>query len=305
MIKVRDIGPVRILFGKFPVFPYCNTLLIKDGRTLLVDPACEEKALRPLAAEGRIDLLFNTHYHPDHFRYNRLFDGVQFLAHREDAPCFRSLDSMAEWVGVKGTEYEGEWKSSMTESFGYRERVSVGEVEDGMKLNLGKITIQFMHLPGHTPGHTGFFIPELKIWFLADIELSSAGPWYHNKRADIERIIHSVEKIRKIPAHYYIPSHGQEVFTGNIGPRLDRYLENIYSREEKILRALESPQTLDQLTSLGLISGFKLPRTRFGISSNETWWRNIWIDCWPGGKFPGKGKNTGGRTDLWPMSHSR
>ncbi len=159
MIKVRDIGPVKILFGKFPVFPYCNTLLIKDERTLLVDPACDERALRPLASEGEIDLLFNTHYHPDHIRYNRLFDGVQFLAPREDAPCFRSLDSMAEWVGVKGTEYEREWKSSMTESYGYQERPSVEEVEDGMELNLGGSPFNSCISRGIPPVIRGFLFP--------------------------------------------------------------------------------------------------------------------------------------------------
>jgi glyoxylase-like metal-dependent hydrolase (beta-lactamase superfamily II) len=265
MIKVRDIGPVKILFGKFPAFPYCNTLLIRDGQTLLVDPACEPKALRALADDGGIDFLFNTHYHPDHIRYNRFFPGAEFMAHREDAPCFRSLDSMAEWVGIKGTQYEKGWKSSLIEDFGFQERAIIREVEDGMTLSLGKITIQFVHLPGHTPGHTGFFIPEFKILFTADMELSPLGPWYHNRQASIESVIRSVEKIRKMSADYYIPSHGPEILPRDIGPRLDRYLGNIYAREEKIFRALEVPRTLDELTSLSLISGLRLAR-------NQVWY---------------------------------
>jgi len=266
MIKVQEIGPVKIFFGRFSVFPYCNTLLLKDEQTMLVDPACDEKTLRTLAAKEKIDFLFNTHYHPDHIRYNRFFEDRELLVHKEDAPCFRSLDSMAEWVGVKGTEYEKNWKSFMTKSFGFREKGMLREVEDGMTIRLGKITVQFQHFPGHTPGHTGFFIPELNILFIADMELSPAGPWYHNKRASIESIIQSVEKIRKIQADYYIPSHGQEFFTSDISTRLDRYLENIYSREEKILRELDTPRTLDELTSLSLISNFKkLPR-------NQVWY---------------------------------
>jgi glyoxylase-like metal-dependent hydrolase (beta-lactamase superfamily II) len=136
----------------------------------------------------------------------------------------------------------------------------VKELEDGTNLNLGSVTIQFLHFPGHTPGLTGFLVPELDILFLADMELSPFGPWYHNKKASIQRIIDSVEKIRRIPAKYYIPSHGKEIFRGNIGPRLDRYLENIYSRERKILEALSVPRTLDELASLSLISGFRLSR---------------------------------------------
>jgi glyoxylase-like metal-dependent hydrolase (beta-lactamase superfamily II) len=187
------------------------------------------------------------------------------MTHREDAPCFRSLDSMAEWVGIRGTQYEKSWKSSMIEDFGFQERTIIREVEDGMMFSLGKITLQFVHLPGHTPGHSGLFIPDWKIFFTADMELSPLGPWYHNRHADIESIIRSVEKMRNLPADFYIPSHGREVFTGDIAPRLDRYLENIFAREEKILRALEVPLTLDELTSLSLISGFRLAR-------NQVWY---------------------------------
>ena len=68
------------------------------------------------------------------------------------------------------------------------------------------------------------------------------------------------EKIRRIPAEYYIPSHGRDIFRGDIGPRLDRYLENIHVRERRILDALSSPKTLDELASLSLISGFRLSR---------------------------------------------
>jgi len=258
MIQTQEIGPVKIFFGKHPSYPYCNTLCVKGRQTLLVDPACEEKALRALAAGGRIDYLFNTHYHPDHIRYNPLFDGAEFWTHRDDAPCFRSLDSMAQWVGVKDTPYEKAWKANLTKVFGFRERKEVIEVEDGTALDLGGVLLEFLHFPGHTPGLTGFRIPEFGILFLADMELSPAGPWYHNQKASIQDIIDSVEKIRKIRADSYIPSHGREIFRGDIGPRLDRYLENIFCREGKILEALSSPKTLEELTSLSLISGFRL-----------------------------------------------
>ncbi|NWF54837.1 MAG: hypothetical protein HXY45_08605 [Syntrophaceae bacterium] len=88
------------------------------------------------------------------------------------------------------------------------------------------------------------------------------GPWYHNQKASIQGIIDSVEKIRKIHADYFIPSHGSEIFRRDIGSRLDRYLENIASRERRILEALSSPKTLDEIASLSLISGFRLSRSQ-------------------------------------------
>ncbi|NWF55105.1 MAG: MBL fold metallo-hydrolase, partial [Syntrophaceae bacterium] len=200
MIQIQEIGPVKIYFGKLSSYPYCNTLLVKGRQTLLVDPACEERILRALAEKERIDYLFNTHYHPDHIRYNPFFEGAEFWTHRDDAPCFRSLDSMAEWVGVKGTPYEKNWKTTLTRTLGFREKKKVKEVEDGTVFDLGGVILDFLHFPGHTPGLTGFIVRELGILFLADMELSPLGPWYHNQKASIQGIIDSVEKIRKIHA---------------------------------------------------------------------------------------------------------
>jgi len=258
MVKIRNIGPAQILFGRLPYYPYCNTVWLRGRKTLLVDPGCEEKTLRHLSQKEKVDYLFNTHYHPDHIRYNHFFQDAEFSAPAGDAPCFRSLDCMAEYVGVKETRYETAWKKQLRETFGFRERDGVKEIQDGEALDLGGLTIEFIHLPGHTPGHTGLRVPELKIFFIADMELSPAGPWYSNRRASIDEIIRSIEKIRQIPADYYVPSHGDVIPRENIQGRLDEYLNNIYLREEKILKALFTPRSLDEITSMSLICGFRL-----------------------------------------------
>ncbi|HSR13518.1 MAG TPA: MBL fold metallo-hydrolase [Thermodesulfobacteriota bacterium] len=260
MMKTQEIGPLKIFFGRHPTYPYCNTLLIRGERSLLVDPSCHRDTLFDIAQKEKIDLLFNTHYHPDHIRYNFLFPAAEFLVHRLDAPCFRSLDSMAEWVGINGTPYEAAWRLSLQNDFAYRERQDIGEIEDGTLLDLGGATIRFLHFPGHTPGLTGFRIPECDVVFLADMELSTLGPWYHNRRASIQGIIDSVEKIRKMEARVFIPSHGPVIPGDKIGSRLDRYLGNILARETKILEALASPKTLDDLACMSLISRFRISR---------------------------------------------
>jgi glyoxylase-like metal-dependent hydrolase (beta-lactamase superfamily II) len=258
MVKSLKVGPITILFGRLPAYPHCNTVWIRGRENLLVDPACDEMALRELAKNGNIEFLFNTHYHPDHIRYNGLFPKAKWLAHGQDAPCLRSLDSMAEWVGVKGTRWEKEWRRNLLENFGFRERETIQEIQDGDSLDLGGVTLQWIHLPGHTPGHTGFWLPEWKVCFLGDMELSPIGPWYGNRKACIDQIIQSIDKIHQIAADLYIPAHGDPVSAEEIHSRLERYRQNIYRREEKILRALATPQTLDALTTRSLISGLRL-----------------------------------------------
>jgi len=71
MTKVWGIGPVKILFGKLSFYLYCSTLLIKDERTRLVDPGCEEKALRAFMATKKIDFFFKTHYSQAWYLFER------------------------------------------------------------------------------------------------------------------------------------------------------------------------------------------------------------------------------------------
>ena len=40
---------------------------------------------------------------------------------------------------------------------------------DGEKLKLGKIEIEVLHVPGHTPGHVIFYVPQNKMAFCGDV----------------------------------------------------------------------------------------------------------------------------------------
>jgi len=63
----------------------CSTVLIKDSnKNILVDPGCNPKLLiESLKKQGLelkdIDLIFLTHYHPDHILNIRLFPNVDVL----------------------------------------------------------------------------------------------------------------------------------------------------------------------------------------------------------------------------------
>ncbi|OGF18754.1 hypothetical protein A3I35_00615 [Candidatus Falkowbacteria bacterium RIFCSPLOWO2_02_FULL_45_15] len=76
-IKILIQGYARPAKGGYIASP--TTTLIKDsGKLILVDPGANDKALlRELAKEklkpGDIDIIFLTHYHPDHILNIRLF----------------------------------------------------------------------------------------------------------------------------------------------------------------------------------------------------------------------------------------
>ena len=52
-------------------------------------------------------------------------------------------------------------------------------IEDKDLIKIGdQYSLKVIHTPGHTKGHCCFYEQNSKIAFLADIDLSSLGPWY-------------------------------------------------------------------------------------------------------------------------------
>jgi glyoxylase-like metal-dependent hydrolase (beta-lactamase superfamily II) len=43
---------------------------------------------------------------------------------------------------------------------------------DGERIDLGGMTLETIHTPGHTPGHLSFLVPEHGLLFSADVDLA-------------------------------------------------------------------------------------------------------------------------------------
>jgi hypothetical protein len=91
--------------------------------------------------------------------------------------------------------------------------------------------------------------------FTADLDLSKAGPYYGDRGSNIDETIRSLERLRTFKVENYLTSHGKGVFDGNPA-HLDRYLEIILSREDKIIDLLrKGARTLEQVVQEGIIYG--------------------------------------------------
>jgi hydroxyacylglutathione hydrolase len=80
-------------------------------------------------------------------------------------------------------------------------------VKDGDKLKLGKLEVEVLFTPGHTPGSTCFKIGK---YLLAGDTLFPGGPGHTDTPEDFKRIIESItEKIFRLPGDTVIlPGHG-------------------------------------------------------------------------------------------------
>ena len=235
-------------------YPYANSLLIQGEVSALIDTGFEPKIAEETAKKYRVDLVINSHCHEDHIACNPYFEKSRVCAHRLAAPAIRNVDLLWEIYGLKGTPAEA-WMNAIAEILRLQDsRVDV-EFEDGHIFDLGDTKLQVLHTPGHSRGHCCFLLPEEKIVFLSDIDLTSFGPWYGALDSNVDDFIDSIEKLKRMSFEIAVTSHKGEVFRGEdtIRNRLDQYLNVIYQREEKLLNFLREEHTLEEIVNQAII----------------------------------------------------
>lgn len=237
--------------------PFCNSLFIDDKIKAVVDPASDKNFLIKIGENPGVDVIVNTHYHEDHIRYNYLFQKAKLWVPEFDAPCFKSVKNFFDYWGVLGSPLETAFQQRL-EWFHYQERIPDREFSNGEILDFGETKFTVIHTPGHTGGHSCLYCKEQELLFIADIDMSSFGPWYGDKFSDIEKTIQSARKILDIPAKIFITSHEAGILYGDIRESVEKYLQIIDKREKAILDYLQKERTLDELVSQWII--YKKPR---------------------------------------------
>jgi glyoxylase-like metal-dependent hydrolase (beta-lactamase superfamily II) len=182
-VTVHEDGGVRIV-QVGPMGPYGNNAyIVRDvgaGKSLLVDmPLDEGPLLAAIAAEGGVEQVIATHWHPDHWA---TYDAVRAAT---GAPV-----------------HVGSAEVNIAE-----QRID-GRLEDGAEVRVGSIRIRVIHTPGHTPGSISLRLGGAVI---SGDTLFNGGPGKTFATGDLETIIASIESrlLPLPPETVVLPGHGQ------------------------------------------------------------------------------------------------
>lgn len=164
-VTVIEDGGIRIV-QVGPMGPFGNNAyIVRDvaaQRSLLVDmPLDEGPLLDALAAEGGVQMIIATHWHPDHWA---TYDAV------------RAATSAPVHVGSSEINIPPE-------------RID-GRLDDGAEVRVGSIRITVLHTPGHTPGSISL---QLGSAVISGDTLFRGGPGKTFAAGDLEVIIESIE----------------------------------------------------------------------------------------------------------------
>ncbi len=215
LLAGRQVATTHPVAGQMANFMY----LLGDPtsrQALIVDPAWDVESLLDVARQDGYEIAgaLITHYHPDHVGGDLW--GVQVEG------VTRLLESAAVPLYVNKNEAEGlKVVTGVSDS-------DLQRVDDGHHLELGSLSIDFLHTPGHTPGSQCFLVGDrlvagdtLFVQGCGRVDLPGGDP---------DQMYFSLtQKLAKLPretvlypGHHYGPSE-----TSTIGDELE---QNVYMR---------------------------------------------------------------------------
>jgi hydroxyacylglutathione hydrolase len=196
-LQIFPSGPLQtnaILFG-------CE----ETKKAAVVDPSLASTG--PILWKAKelgltIEKILLTHSHYDHIADVVLLKhktGATIYVHSLDAPNLRhpGADGLKMPFEVEGIEPDQ-------------------LIEDGATLEVGKLRIEVIHTPGHSPGCVCYYIPEEKVLFSGDTLFKGTYGAVHFPSSKPALMKNSLHKLGKLPSDTkVIPGHGRETTIEN------------------------------------------------------------------------------------------
>lgn len=237
-------GPVSLVAGlNEGNFPRCHGVLIQDRETALIDPGCGSQVLEPLT--DRVDLVINTHSHPDHTSGNYLFTKSDILVPIQAKDSAGDIVRLSQRFAQPGplAEY---WQNFARELLDFHEYKPTGFFEPDQEIKVGRTRLRVVHIPGHTVDHCCLHLPDHDLLISADVDFTAFGPWYGHTESNLALFRDSLSKMYRLKPKVTISAHRDPLLEG-FQDALDVFTGVMDKRAASILRLIRHEQSLAQL----------------------------------------------------------
>lgn len=195
-----------------PVTPFVQNCSVVwcdvTRRGAVIDPGGDlERILAEVKSQGvELEKILLTHAHIDHA------GGTAELARRLSLPVEGPHEDDRFWI---------EQLPQQATMFGVRSVESFEParwLRQGDRVNVGEVTFDVLHCPGHTPGHVVFHDPGTGIAFVGDVLFAGSIGRTDFPRGDYDTLIRSIrdklfplgDEVRFVPGHGPISTFGAE-----------------------------------------------------------------------------------------------
>ncbi|MEH7332271.1 MBL fold metallo-hydrolase [Neobacillus drentensis] len=272
---MKRFGPIMVLEGpNASKVPYSRSLFINDSEKLLIDTGADPNLLKEIYADYGLDLIINTHYHPDHTRFNHVFADTTKWINPIEFETSRSIEGVAKANGVYqewGQIGVEKWKKNLPQEWVKNLGEITGTYDYEVEYRFGKVKVHFLHTPGHTNGLSCPYFPEQGVVFTSDYDMTSFGPWYNGTDGDIEDFIASGKRLLSLDADTYITGHQKGIFSKqDFQAAMDKFLAIIDRRDQTIEKYVREGLSFEELTNIGIF----YPKKSLENTIFKTWERS-------------------------------
>jgi len=263
MIEKIDEGLYLVHGANKGRFPWSHSILAAGERTVLFDTGCGREAIEEVKGRFDINLVVNSHTHPDHFSCNHLLRGCELWAPETFASILADLDRMSVRL-AGGGEPAREWLHLVRDVLGHVPTAPTGTFREGDVIDLGSMRFRAVHTPGHTLDHFCFLEESRGILLSFDIDLTPFGPWYGHVECDLDQFCDSLHRVLALRPEMVVSSHRRPISEG-IEEEIAAFDAVFVRRNEKILGMLEAgPATPEGLAGLSPFYG--VPDNGFALA---------------------------------------
>ncbi|MFT4412262.1 MBL fold metallo-hydrolase [Fredinandcohnia humi] len=275
MNTLNRIGPILIIEGpNSSKVPFSRSLYLDCSEKVLIDTGAEREMLLDIQCKYGINLIINTHYHPDHTQHNHLFKDVPKWINRLEFETARSIEGVAKLNGIYqewGPSGFDMWRHTIPHEWVDNLSSISDYYEYEKEYRFGDVNVTFLHTPGHTKGYSCPFFPDLGVVFVGDYDMTTFGPWYNGTDGNIEEFISSAERLLSLDVDTYITGHQKGMFTKQeFQEAMKQFLAIIEDRDEKILELARKGYTFEELAKVGIF----YPKQMLEQPLLQTWERS-------------------------------
>ncbi|MCM3410507.1 MBL fold metallo-hydrolase [Metabacillus litoralis] len=273
---MQQIGPIQIIEGPHKSkVPYSRSLYIASSHEkVLIDTGADPHSLQQLNKQSGVDLVINTHYHPDHTCHNYLFPKAEKWINKIEYEMSLTVEGIAKANGVYqewGSPGVKEWAKNIPQTWIQSLSEINGYYEYEKEYRLGDVNVIFLHTPGHTKGFNCPYFPDFGVVFTGDYDMTTFGPWYNGTDGNIDEFISSAQRLLSLDANTFITGHQKGTFQKDeFHAAMKKYLTIIDQRDNVIEKYVKQGLDFEELTSIGIF----YPKNTLEHSILKTWERS-------------------------------
>ncbi|MEM4473301.1 MAG: MBL fold metallo-hydrolase [Archaeoglobaceae archaeon] len=186
-----------------------NCYLIIDEKKAIIDvggdPEFIIRAIKKYIDPKELDYVFLTHSHYDHAAAAGFFKGIAKIAMHEEEMKLMKMQSFAS-------------------IFGFRFKLFEPDIilKGGEKFELGEISLEVIHTPGHSPGSICLYEPKKK-WLFSGDTVFAYGNFgrYDLPGGDAMKLLKSLEMLSRLEIENLYPGHEDVIEGGAKGSILE------------------------------------------------------------------------------------